>query len=141
MTAFKLHPVVLMVGDRPNPKKNCSMNVPFVGTRSYKTLLEWVYRMDVDIRRVQIENAYTVDGTIKASIIQMVPSDWKVIALGAAATAALDELNKLRLSEPQIRFFSLPHPSGSNRSLNDKKKLSELLSRCRAYIYNDVKYG
>ncbi len=127
-SAVKLHRQVVFIGDRPNQKKNRHLDVPFVGTRSYKTLLEWFYRMDVDITRVYLVNAYTVDG---APV--MLPWDalreqgTAVVVLGAAALEAV--------KDKDVQFFVLPHPSGLNRELNDKKKLSEKLAKCRDFIY------
>lgn len=126
------HSPVLFVGDRPNPRKNLSMDVPFVGTPSYKTLLEWFYRMDVDVRYVITANAFTAQGDsdelLKGALAVISEHKGRVVALGEAARGALVELG--------VACFVLPHPSGLNRDLNDKKKLSEKLAKCRAFIYD-----
>lgn len=141
-----LHPNVLFIGDRPNPKKNLSMDVPFVGTKSYKTLLEWIYRMDVDINRVYILNAYDAQGKksegLKALLCASVLAQgwrssphYRVVCFGQSAADFVAEHN-IKFST-KIEIFKLPHPSGLNRELNDKKKLSEQLARCRAWIYKE----
>lgn len=121
-----LHQRVMFVGDKPNPKKNVSMDVAFVGTTSYKTLLDWVYKMDLDLNLVSMLNAYDVQGQP-----QVLPSDirkYKVIALGEECVSVLNKV-------PGLVFFKLPHPSGLNKSLNNKKQLSERLVKCRKWIY------
>ncbi len=134
---MSLHRPVLFIGDKPNPKKNLSMDVPFVGTQSYKVLLEWCFRMDVDVRYINYINAYTVDGRRSEELRVLLPNylSNKIVALGANAAERLDVLNLVDVA--QIKFFRLPHPSGLNRETNDKKKLTELLSRCREYIYKE----
>ncbi len=125
---MSLHPQVLFVGDRANPKTNASLDVPFVGTKSYRTLLEWFYRMDIDFTKVYLVNAYTPSGrAIRLPYDDIRARGIRVVALGDAAREAL--------KDKDIKFFSLPHPSGLNRDLNDKKKLSESLAKCRDFIY------
>ncbi len=134
---MSLHPPVLFIGDKPNPKKNLSLDVPFVGTKSYKTLLEWCYRMDVDVTRMRTVNAYHVDGVRNVSLESdlIIFEGYPIVSLGANAAERLDVLNLTQ--HKKIKYFKLPHPSGLNREVNDKKKLSDLLSRCKAYIYKE----
>ncbi len=128
---MSLHPCILFIGDRPNPKKNLSMAVPFVGTKSYKTLLEWCYRMNVDVTNMIMINAHNIDGSISKIL------DWylehgsisKVITLGVPAREAVRDAG--------FDTFALPHPSGANIENNDKKKLAEKLTRCKAWIYRE----
>lgn len=132
---MSLHPSVLILGDKPNPSKNLSLDVAFVGTSSYKTLLEWVYRMDLDFNLVFIENAYDHLGFPRAKTKAMLSNEVanKVITLGANAENFLVGFNKDQIVP--LPYFNLPHPSGLNRELNDKKKLNDLLTRCRAFVY------
>lgn len=51
----------------------------------------------------------------------------KIIALGNFPSAALKKIN--------VDHFTLPHPSGLNRKLNDKTYELEQLELCRNYIY------
>lgn len=133
---MSLHPPVLFIGDRPNPRKNRSMDVPFVGTKSYLVLLEWFYRMDVDVNQVSIVNSHDVNGqiTFAAPISIFDLSKTRFILLGKAAEEAWDTWWIGSLNPPKA--FKLPHPSGLNRELNDVKKLSTLLTRCREFIYS-----
>ncbi len=126
---MSLHLPVLFVGDRPNPRKNLDINTPFVGTPSYKTLLDWIYRMDIDLNCVLMSNAFTAEGKENPVLTLDVYNDnvQKIVALGEAARSTLSEMDCV--------FFTLPHPSGLNRALNDKKKLAEQLALCRAFIY------
>jgi hypothetical protein len=47
---------IMFVGDEPS-KKNKDPKVPFVGTKSYLTLLTWIYRMDLDVSDLILRNS------------------------------------------------------------------------------------
>lgn len=51
----------------------------------------------------------------------------RVLALGGFASRALSKIN--------VEHFTLPHPSGLNRKLNDKTYELDQLKACRKYIY------
>lgn len=125
-----LHPHIVFVGDRPNPARNKHMDVAFVGTLSYKTLLEWIYRLDLDINYVTLTNAYDGKGNPKILPLIAYNRETKVVALGQAAADYLTERG--------IIHFALPHPSGMNRMLNDKTKISQMLAKARSYIIREL---
>lgn len=116
---MNLHSYVLFVGDKPC-KDNISIYVPFVGARSYKRLLEWMYEMDVDVTRIGFVNAVHV----KAADLKQAD---RVVALGTVAAKAVREYRR--------DLFELPHPSGKNRVINNKKLMKEALEQCKKYIY------
>lgn len=107
---------IVIIGDRSS-KHNLDKNVPFVGTKSFKTLQAWIKALE--LQDYQIYNAYTEHGT--ANIL---PSEGIFIALGANASKAL----KGR------QHFKLPHPSGLNRKLNNKIWLQQQLEACRLWL-------
>ena len=51
----------------------------------------------------------------------------KIIALGNFPSQALRKIN--------VEHFTLPHPSGLNRKLNDKSYELEQLVKCKEYIH------
>lgn len=116
-------PFVHFVGDRPT-KDNISQLDPFVGTKSYKTLLSWIYRLDVSVSRCLLKNAYDINGREE---VMNIPAHDKVVALGDVASKRLDELKQ--------SHFKLPHPSGLNRKLNDKDFLDSKLQECKDWLY------
>lgn len=120
----KIIPFVRIVGDRPT-KDNINDDEPFVGTKSYKTLLEWIGILDISINRCVMNNAYTADG--REVTFYLADQD-KILALGSNAAKRLDKMNK--------KYFKLPHPSGLNRQLNDKDKLKKILDEARDFIYS-----
>lgn len=127
-----LHQPVLFVGDRPNVRQCLDPRVPFVGTRSYLVLLEWMARMRIDFRLCDMVNAYDSTGRVAAAS----PNEFvqlKIIALGKSAERLVRTWQAESIAP--LSIFYLPHPSGLNRDLNDKKKLSSLLARCSAFIY------
>lgn len=122
----------MFIGDKPG-SKNKDPRVPFVGTKSYKTLLEWIYLLDIDIHNVKLYNSSEPDTEerIKHQIfITEVNSgiDWRIIALGKNASKFMDKI--------EIEYFELPHPSGLNRKLNDKKYIDSLLKECKKWLGN-----
>lgn len=87
--------------------------------------------MDVDVTRMSMMNAYDLEGRLTANLAWIARNTPKVITLGERAKNAIDSL--------VVNTFALPHPSGLNRELNDKKKLSGQLAKCRAFIYKETK--
>ena len=123
---------IVFVGDKPSAK-NIDPNVPFVGTQSYKRLLDWIFRMNIDISDVIMINKDTLYGygTI----------DFKFIALGNEAEKALKNHSReywdVTTNKPQplkANYFKLPHPSGLNRKINDKNYLDNILKECSEWL-------
>lgn len=92
--------------------------------------------MNIDINHVTLLNAYTVEGqpALRAHDLGLF-SGTRIVTLGAAAAELVRDLQEKQLKP--LKVFNLPHPSGLNRELNDKKKLGELLTRCREFVYKD----
>lgn len=124
--------MIFFIGDKPS-KKNKDPRVAFVGTPSYKTLLSWIAQMDVDIHEVILANkddirAMEVDAWFTAPRAGLIGPHHKVVALGDAASKHLDSIG--------LKHFKLPHPSGLNRKLNDKKYVDQVLGECYRYLNN-----
>jgi hypothetical protein len=115
---------IIFVGDKPSPK-NIDPNIPFVGTQSYKTLLDWIWRMDLNISNIILCNKDKLDDIV----LNMDTYDYysvKIVSLGREAE---------KISEVYTdKHFNLPHPSGRNRKLNDKKYVSKILKECKEWI-------
>ncbi len=122
--------MILIVGDKPS-KKNKDKNVPFVGTISYKTLLEWLYKMNIDISRVQLGNASDISiNKYNEAYTHFGLFQYKyVIALGEVASKFL--------TSKEIDHFKLPHPSGLNRQNNNKKLLESKLKECEEWLNSE----
>lgn len=129
--------MIIFVGDKPS-KKNINPEIPFVGTKSYKRLLEWIGKLDIDISETLIVNRSGVEpysfSTPEdlhilfrgySSQTDYCPGD-KIIALGREAAKLLESNH--------IPYFEMPHPSGLNRKLNDKKWLKAELNRCKEWL-------
>jgi uracil-DNA glycosylase len=115
----------IFVGDKPSPK-NVSQVIPFVGTQSYKTLLDWIWKMDVDITFVMLANKNQIPVWLMAADDETRIRRHTYVALGNEASKELERLN--------IQHFKLPHPSGRNRLLNNKKFIDSELEKCKNYI-------
>ncbi len=114
---------VLFVGDRPS-KHNKSTNVAFLGSKSGVTLAEWIDFMSIEPGNYMAINR--VDEFFRECALSFYKRQKPVVALGVLAHKALEKAG--------IPHFSLPHPSGLNRVLNNKVKTKALLAKCKAYI-------
>jgi len=111
--------MIVFVGDRPS-SRNKSKYVAFVGTPSYRRLLEWIYIMDVDI-----SECLTCNTTDPWAYDQIMQAD-KVIALGRVAQKFVRQFRE--------DFFRMPHPSPLNRHLNDEVFVRRCLKDCKVYL-------
>lgn len=118
--------MIIVVGDKPG-KKNVDPNIPFVGTQSYKTLLGWIWEMDIDISQVYLCNKDSEDLSFWYDQYRKKDRCVRFICLGEASD------KKLSRDGIEIRF-KLPHPSGLNRKLNDKEWLAEQLKLCKEWL-------
>lgn len=111
--------MIIFIGDKPSAK-NIDPNIPFLGTQSYITLMNWVGRMQIHWECFDIINKDTL------FYCRSHDPRYKYVALG-------NEAEKL-LKKYELPYFKLPHPSGRNRKLNDKKWLSQQLSQCSKWL-------
>lgn len=124
--------MVVFVGDKPS-SKNADPRVPFVGTKSYSRLLEWIDKMGIDISCIALANKddffiatqKMVVFETKTMKYRLCKND-KVVALGLAASKSLDSLG--------VGHFTLPHPSGLNRQLNNNKFVEQKLQECMRWL-------
>lgn len=123
MIGEPLHDLVYFIGDKPSAK-NLRQNVPFVGTASYKTLLNWIAICDLDITRIRLFNQSDAPFDEEASRFLR---DVKVIALGNIAA------NYLKTTGIED-YFILPHPSPANKAAH--KDLTNKLYQCKMYVYS-----
>lgn len=119
----QIEPMVLFVGDKPS-KNNTNPKIAFKGTRSGKVLEMWAAALDL------VPDAYITINRVDPYFTDCAISFYKcqkaIIALGAEADKALTKFG--------IPHYTLPHPSGRNRVLNDKNELTRLLGGCKSYI-------
>lgn len=118
---------LLLVGDKPS-RKNTDPRIAFVGTPSYKTLQKWLQVMVTEKAVIRAVNR--VDPGFTTHLISASLDGYKIIACGEEAARAL-------VNHGVVNFFKLPHPSGRNRKLNNKKYVEEVLLKCKAWIEED----
>ena len=115
---------VLFVGDEPS-RKNTNPDVAFLGTKSHDRLMGWATkRLGLPLYKISLTNSVS---TI----------DWAKIGFHWGAgnpIVALGNKVEERLRKLGISCFSLPHPSGRNRKLNDKKFLAVELAKCYLWL-------
>lgn len=130
-----LHPLIYFIADKPT-KDNVSQEVPLVGTQSYKTLLEWIGEMDIDISRVRM---YNQNDAPFSNVLSRASLN-KAITLRQICVIALGQKAATYLKKAGINnYFTLPHPSGRNRLLNDKHYVITRLENCKRYVYEGIK--
>lgn len=112
--------MVLFVGDRPSAKMKPGAD-PFVGAACEPKLKEWILEVSSSTIHYVINS---VDSNVLNMATMFVMYGGSVVALGNNASKSLKN----------IEHFKLPHPSGRNRQINDKKFIKEKLQECRLYI-------
>lgn len=126
---------VLFVGQNPS-KASRTPDVAFSDTRSRATLLAWLKRAGLRLSDVSFINCFDKVGDVKKSdaSLDKVFCAWAragkpiVVAVGRFAWDALSSDERFSCS------FMLPHPSGRNRKLNDKKYVDDVLESFAAYL-------
>jgi hypothetical protein len=116
---------VLFVGEQ-EAEGNVHYAVAFVGSKCFKRLVQWIREIDPDFYvTININDARSY------SIIQALHADgFKLIALGCVASEALRNM--------EIEHLKLPHPSGLNRKLNNKKTVKEMLVTAKKYVRDQL---
>lgn len=105
---------ILVVGDKPS-SKNTSQYVPFVGTKSYARLKEWLKIID-PLRK----HSFHITNSYRQSELNYIDS-WigPIIVLGRSAEKRVITLNK--------DYNLLPHPNG----LNNRELIAKELERIK----------
>jgi hypothetical protein len=116
---------VVFVGDKAS-SKNVHPNIPFVGAGCESRLKDWIAYIDPSL--YLLCNAHTIHNHYTEAFLSFTEaqSDFKFIALGQAASQALDAFS--------VPHFTLPHPSGLNRQLNDNQMIIGKLQQAALYI-------
>lgn len=134
---------VVFIGQNPS-SDNSYPDTAFVGSRSYATLIGWLVKLGLKEKDVTAINASKKLGKVTRNDIDelgilsiILQTDIKIICLGEYAETAVIEV-AYRHKICDIDMFTLPHPSGLNRKLNDKKQLDTTLKHCREWL--EMKY-
>lgn len=112
---------VVFVGDEPS-QTNIDPDIAFVGAKCFQRLTEWINYLRPDYYICL--NSHTDNDIFK--IERLKEDGFKVIALGNKASE--------RLTKWQIQHYKLPHPSGLNRKINDKKIIEHELDTCLVWL-------
>lgn len=124
---------VLFVGDSPSAK-NTDANVAFVGTQSGRRLEEWARTLGVTYQAVNSDDPVALKAYVRSAVLLNMP----IVVLGTAAYSRTmrileNSLSGMKLDNTHMPFM-LPHPSGLNRTLNDKKFVAKILSQCKDWL-------
>lgn len=129
---------VLLIGSNPSIKSSSDLAF-FLDSKSGTTLQTWIKDIDAEfiyanVSDTKTENNRSLTRTeIKTSLPNLLEkikkqTPDKIVTLGKTAHEALTLL--------QLSHLEMPHPSGLNRKLNDKKyteeKIKELAAFCAA---------
>lgn len=128
---------VLILGQNPS-KSNTDPDIPFEGTRSGKILDKWLRNILNDNDQYTLMNCsndpdykFTAKNKkfLATKITHVADKFDKIVALGMQASYVLEMAG--------VAHFALPHPSGRNRLLNDKRFVEEILTECFRYIHDN----
>lgn len=117
---------VLFVGDKPS-KTNTNPDVAFLGAKCEARLRDWVKQLGLNWDDCKFMNRTDTFAT-RSIVFHIWYSNGIVVALGNEASRALRDAD----------HFKLPHPSGRNRQLNDKKFVAQQLKLCKAWLHEKV---
>src|ERR1700722_2963725 len=130
---------VLFIGPSPS-KKNTDPNIAFKGTKSYTTLLKWIKQLGLKENECEFFNISNRIGAKKFHGLDILNLYYtlkdaknrkmKIITLGKQVQKTLDK----NPDYFRTMFFSLPHPSGLNRKLNDKTYVKKELGICKKWL-------
>lgn len=110
---------IIFVGDK-HGNAGLHPDIAFVGSKSYNKIVQWIADLDIYVDDVILINKHQIFDT------RLNWPDALFIACGNIASEALNDEG--------IKHFKLPHPSGRNRKLNDKKYEKNLLKECYKWI-------
>ena len=110
-----------------------------ISTRSSQLITEWVRGIQGNLIYVNVSTQKTKNNrplstseihsnleTLSQRVTDLAPN--KIVALGKTAAKALTLLH--------LEFYEMPHPSGCNRKLNDKKYVAEKIKGLLEYSNN-----
>jgi len=117
--------MVVFVGDKPS-RLNDDPEIAFIGTPSYRNLLEWIVKMKIG--SFTMVNSYTHEDSVKICRLWNVRKERKFVFVSLGVNAGK------RLERMRIKHFKLPHPSPRNRMLNDKANIDFQLEKCYLYL-------
>jgi len=133
---------ILFVGQNPS-KYNLYPGVPFMGSKSGDTVLEWLNSMNLSIYDCMFINAANKYGKISLKdvntkqlfgLLEDSNISHKVACLGNYAEKAVLKSIKGKTISGIIETFKLPHPSPRNRALNDKEWVRQKLKECKEFL-------
>lgn len=123
--------MIILLGNSPLSKNK---NAPFVGKKSYKNLLGWVYKLDVDINQTIICNVnHVITYGLGHNAIQ-VPNYFIDLNKDLDVIIALGDGAEKKAKALGFRYFKLPNPSPKNNKLKDKKSLKKILKECKLWL-------
>lgn len=128
--------MIIFVGDKPSAKMKSGAK-PFEGASCEKLLFDWISFLTLHTPELfkiinsatpkDLENILFYSNQYLSHKCLIT----KVVALGNNASKKLYAHNVLH--------FKLPHPSGRNRQLNDKKFIDKKLAECREWLKLNTK--
>jgi len=122
--------MIVFVGDKPSPRMRPGAK-PFEGAACEQRLKEWIDFVKPFFLPRPVGKHYEIVNQcdhVWAELYYWHCMGHKLVALGNNASKALKG----------IPHFKLPHPSGSNRQINNKKFIKAKLEECKKWLYEEI---
>lgn len=128
-----------------NPPTEVQVDKPFVGTKSHKVFKRWLDEAGLDESYIvytnasmQVKKSGTPRKLMKTELYMLgkhLSMANVIITLGNYAAEAVNDVDL------HYKAYKLPHPSGLNRKLNDKKEVEHVISILKNIkeIYHRIK--
>lgn len=129
---------MLIVAQSPKTFQNFSK--PLVGTPSYTRLKSWMKKAQVPEQNCRFENVMAAEDTrlLNFSEKYLLAEMWRPFLAHEKVVVCLGQLSYQIMSasvSPHTFLFKLPHPSGLNRSLNERFVQDEAIATLKV-AYN-----
>jgi uracil-DNA glycosylase len=132
---------VLFIGCNPT-LKNTDPSVPFIGTKSYDILSVWIETIQESPEMPEFEvilanacsTVLTSGDVPRDSDMDFEGLAWWINESNPDAIITLGKFAERTAKKMGLTYLTLPHPSGRNRQLNDKKYVEQRLAICAGFL-------
>jgi len=124
---------IVFVGLAPS-KQNLHPNIPFLGTKSWTRLQEWIKAVPVGSYGLTNLFRHILKEPPSKEALKKAADNISSYCRGFRYTVALGNEASTALKLAGIEHYKLPHPSGRNRLFNNKAYEPQMLAQFRQWL-------